>query len=239
MLVNNLLQVKNPKVLVCYSGGIDSTVLAYYYKSLGYSVVCGIFKPDRDSNGEYEDAIRVVNSLNLDYIEIGCCSYELLKTPIRINNPNSKAIEDTKEVDFLVGWKMNMALQLLSIGSANGFDEVVFGHNKWNNHFKDELPESFELYSNLFKQVYGDRLTVPKLKNPFYDMRLDDAGIIKLGQDLKVPFEYTMSCAYNVDWINNVPVHCGLCYFCKARQNRFLEANVTDPTIYSVNNVEF
>ena len=54
------------------------------------------------------------------------------------------------------------------------------------------------------------------------------AMIVKLGDDLKVPFELTYSC------YNGGAIHCGVCPTCMARKRAFEAAKVDDPTRYLV-----
>ena len=53
------------------------------------------------------------------------------------------------------------------------------------------------------------------------------ADVIRLGAELGVPLELTLSCMKPVDGM-----HCGRCSKCRERRDGFLEAGVADPTLY-------
>ena len=57
---------------------------------------------------------------------------------------------------------------------------------------------------------------------------MDKADVIKLGADLGVPFELTLSCMQPVE-----RRHCGRCSKCRERRDGFLEAGIADPTTYA------
>ena len=62
------------------------------------------------------------------------------------------------------------------------------------------------------------------LNRPFSS--LNKADIVKLGDELGVPFEQTWSC------YKGGQVHCGVCGTCVERREAFQLAGVTDSTIY-------
>lgn len=74
----NMKEVKDTRVVVGMSGGVDSSVAALLLKQQGYDVV-GIFMKnwdDTDENGvctateDYEDVIRVCNQLDIPYYAV-------------------------------------------------------------------------------------------------------------------------------------------------------------------------
>ena len=67
-----------------------------------------------------------------------------------------------------------------------------------------------------------------ELLRPFIAM--DKAAIVREGQRLGVSFEDTWSCYVGER------VHCGSCGTCVERREAFIQAGVTDPTIYESNN---
>jgi 7-cyano-7-deazaguanine synthase len=59
---------------------------------------------------------------------------------------------------------------------------------------------------------------------PFLSM--NKAEIVKLGSELRVPFERTWSC------YKGGALHCGTCGTCHERREAFALAEVVDPTTY-------
>jgi 7-cyano-7-deazaguanine synthase len=61
---------------------------------------------------------------------------------------------------------------------------------------------------------------------PFVTM--EKSEVIRLGVELGVPFEHTLSCMNPREGL-----HCGQCSKCRERRDAFHEAGVTDPTAYA------
>lgn len=55
---------------------------------------------------------------------------------------------------------------------------------------------------------------------------LDKKAIIKLGTELGVPWQDTWSCYKGEEF------HCGVCPTCRSRRQGFIDAGVSDPTVY-------
>ena len=57
---------------------------------------------------------------------------------------------------------------------------------------------------------------------------MDKSDVIRLGAELGVPFELTLSCMNPRQGL-----HCGQCSKCRERRDAFHEAGITDPTAYA------
>jgi 7-cyano-7-deazaguanine synthase len=57
---------------------------------------------------------------------------------------------------------------------------------------------------------------------------MDKAAVIRLGLELGVPLELTLSCMNPGGGL-----HCGQCSKCRERRDAFREADVDDPTQYA------
>jgi 7-cyano-7-deazaguanine synthase len=57
------------------------------------------------------------------------------------------------------------------------------------------------------------------------------ADVIRLGADLGVPFEHTLSCMSPIE--GDRVLHCGLCSKCRERRDAFDAAGIDDPTPYA------
>jgi len=90
------------------------------------------------------------------------------------------------------------------------------------NPFSDATPEFFA--------AMGQALTLGlasdvRVETPL--AALHKADVITLGERLGVPFELTLSCMQPAGG-----EHCGRCSKCRERRDGFLEAGITDPTVY-------
>jgi 7-cyano-7-deazaguanine synthase len=92
------------------------------------------------------------------------------------------------------------------------------------NPFPDATPEFFASMARALSLGLAHELEIAA---PFADKRKSD--LIRLGMELGVPLELTLSCMNPRDGS-----HCGRCSKCRERRDAFHEAGLTDPTEYAV-----
>jgi 7-cyano-7-deazaguanine synthase len=92
------------------------------------------------------------------------------------------------------------------------------------NPFPDARPEFLEAMQRAVSLGLDHRLAVAA---PFSGMHKED--VVRLGAELGVPFERTMSCMNPANG-----GHCGECSKCRERQQAFRAAQVPDPTSYRI-----
>jgi 7-cyano-7-deazaguanine synthase len=91
------------------------------------------------------------------------------------------------------------------------------------NPFPDATPEFFSAMAGALSLGLAHQITVAA---PFVEM--DKSDVIRLGAELEVPFELTLSCMNPRQGL-----HCGQCSKCRERRDAFHEAGITDPTAYA------
>jgi 7-cyano-7-deazaguanine synthase len=91
------------------------------------------------------------------------------------------------------------------------------------NPFPDATPEFFSTMSRALSLGLAHDIAIAA---PFAEMEKSD--VIRLGTDLDVPFELTLSCMNP-----RRGLHCGQCSKCRERRDAFSEAAVADPTAYA------
>jgi 7-cyano-7-deazaguanine synthase len=91
------------------------------------------------------------------------------------------------------------------------------------NPFPDATPEFFAAMARALSLGLAHEL---RIDTPLASMHKRD--VIRLGMQLGVPLELTLSCMGPVDGI-----HCGRCSKCRERRDAFREAGVPDPTTYA------
>ena len=92
------------------------------------------------------------------------------------------------------------------------------------NPFPDATPQFFVAMSKALSLGLAHDVHIDA---PFAQM--DKADVIKLGVELQVPLELTLSCMNPRDGL-----HCGVCSKCRERRDAFNEAGVPDRTRYAV-----
>ena len=91
------------------------------------------------------------------------------------------------------------------------------------NPFPDATPQFFAALNAAFSLGLAAPIEVAA---PFAHLHKED--IVKIGDQLKVPFELTLSCMNP-----SGTTHCGLCSKCRERRDAFQAAGVDDPTTYA------
>jgi 7-cyano-7-deazaguanine synthase len=92
------------------------------------------------------------------------------------------------------------------------------------NPFPDATPEFFQAMARALSLGLAHAIEVAA---PFVSMH--KADVIRLGIELGVPLERTLSCMNPREGL-----HCGECSKCRERRDAFAEAGVEDPTRYAV-----
>jgi 7-cyano-7-deazaguanine synthase len=131
---------------------------------------------------------------------------------------------DTADEDvYLVGRNIVLLSKTAVLCARLGVERIALGPLA-NNPFPDASPEFF--------QTIGRALSLGLAKTIAIDTPLTSHhkdAVVKLGIDLGVPLELTLSCMNPQG-----DVHCGECSKCRERRDAFADAGVEDPTIYRV-----
>ncbi|MBM4286425.1 MAG: 7-cyano-7-deazaguanine synthase QueC [Deltaproteobacteria bacterium] len=109
-------------------------------------------------------------------------------------------------------------------GEVLGAAAVFIGANVLDNPgYPDCRPEYFQVFQRLI-EVGARPETHLTIMTPL--IRLDKAGIIRLGQELGAPFHLTWSCYVDEE------AACGRCSSCRLRLQGFARAGLADPIPY-------
>lgn len=89
------------------------------------------------------------------------------------------------------------------------------------------FPDATPVFFSAFSKALSLGLACPiEISAPF--AQLHKEGVIKIGAQLGVPFELTLSCMNP-----SGTTHCGLCSKCRERRDAFDEAGIVDPATYA------
>jgi 7-cyano-7-deazaguanine synthase len=91
------------------------------------------------------------------------------------------------------------------------------------NPFPDATPEFFASIGRTLSLGLAHEIAIAA---PFADLHKSD--VVRLGLELGVPLELTLSCMNPVHGL-----HCGRCSKCRERRDAFLEIGAADPTQYA------
>jgi len=131
---------------------------------------------------------------------------------------------DTPDEDVYLTGRNVILLTKASIYCAqHGIERIAQG-SLAHNPFPDATPEFFESMGRALSLglAHDIRIDTPLAQK-------EKSEVIRLGVELGVPLELTLSCMNPGD-----RVHCGLCSKCRERRDAFNAAGVEDKTRYAV-----
>ena len=218
------------KAVVLFSGGLDSAVTLFYAVKKGYECHCLTFDYGQRHRIEIKRARLIVKAagsgLKIARLALPWKGSSLLDKKAGL--PVDRSIREIKSgvPSTYVPARNTIFLSMAtSYAEAMGADSIFIGA-----HFEDSsgYPDCRIEYLNAFRGVIrlgtkcglGGRLS---LKFPL--IKKTKGQIIKLGQSLGVPFQFTWSC------YKGGKKPCMRCDSCILRAKGFREANIKDPAI--------
>ena len=221
----------NKKVLVLFSGGLDSTTALAIAQSKGYKITALTinYKQRHDYEitaskniiASYSDISHII--FDIDLTRIGGSA--LTDSSINVPSEESSGIPIT-----YVPARNTIFLSIAaSYAEKLKISEIYIGVNAIDySGYPDCRPDfiaSFEKMINLGTKS-GSEGSSFKIITPLINMT--KAEIIKTGLNLGVDYSDTVSC-YS---LSNSGKACGNCDSCKFRKKGFMDACIDDPTIY-------
>ncbi len=219
--------MKQSKTVLIYSGGIDSTVLLYDLLNSGHDVQALSVNYGQRHSKELDCAKSLCNQLNVKHHVADLTALNPLLSGSSLTSPHVQVPEGHYEDESMkatVVPNRNMILLSIATGWAmsTGASSVSYAAHSGDRAIYPDCREEFADAMNGVMEIAGwDKVS---LNRPFSS--LTKADIVKLGDELDVPFEQTWSC------YKGGQVHCGVCGTCVERREAFQLAGVTDPTIY-------
>lgn len=219
------------KAVVLLSGGLDSATLLAIARRDGYACHALSFAYGQRHRAELDAAARVAKSqgvlthktVDLDLSSIGGSA--LTDVSIPVPDHPSEGIPSTyvpaRNTVFLavaLGWAEVLEAADIFIG-VNAVD--YSGYPDCRPEFIEAFQKVAKLGTKAGVEGQGIHVHAPLVK-------FSKAEIVQLGTRLGVDYGLTVSC-YTADADGRA---CGVCDSCRLRRQGFLEAGVTDPTIY-------
>jgi 7-cyano-7-deazaguanine synthase len=220
------------RVVAVVSGGLDSTTMAYWLRAHGYALIAMSFDYGQRHRKELEFAERMAADLEapwtlIDLHAAGITSFLTgsALTDETITVPDGHYADESMKITVVPNRNAIMLSIACALAVTREAGAVAFGAHT-GDHFiypdcRPEFVRAFESMVNL--AVEG--IASIEILTPFLSMTKTD--IVKVGDELKVPFERTWSC------YRGGAVHCGTCGTCFERREAFARAQVADPTDYA------
>lgn len=218
------------KVVQLISGGLDSTTLLYYLRSKGYEIKALTFDYGQKHIREIEASKKIckLNNVELEIVDISAIKKLIEKGAItgKEEIPFSHYNEETQRVTVVPN--RNSIMLAIAVGHAVtiGATKVFFAAHRNDRvvypDCRKEFVHAFAV-SQWLANLYENNKQSVWVEAPFVDMT--KADIVKLGLELKVPFELTYSCYKGEER------PCLKCGTCLERIEAFKLNNTKDPLL--------
>lgn len=223
------------KAIVCFSGGMDSTVLATSYLKQGFSLGLLSFNYGQRHVKELKAAANVAGYL--DNLEIKPVSHQVVDlscigdlltgsalTDPEYDVPDGHYTAESMRVTVVPNRNAIMANIAIGVASAAEADVIAMGMHAGDHAiYPDCRPEFVKsLRQTMTWALKG--FHTPRLETPF--LHRTKTEIASFGADLEAPLHLSWSCYKGGE------IHCGKCGTCVERREAFELAGLTDPTEY-------
>lgn len=216
------------KNLVLLSGGLDSMVVAYSLKKMGEEAILMHFSLDGTGDVELSTARAIADDLGFPLEVISLVG--VIDSFLRVI-PRSAL-----EMDF----NRQTPSSTFPLGRTSGFPillAIATHHARlrkipylWLGIEKDQLDANHGLRSfcsgwPLLMFAFDAEASAVEVKTPLLEMSKRD--VLLKGIELGAPVHLSRSCH------NAGELHCGKCSGCNRRKEAYLQAEVSDPTLYA------
>lgn len=219
------------KCVICFSGGLDSTVLFSLMREEGYEVYAlSVNYGQRHARGELQAADKILLTLKVEeyrVLDLRSLRHIMLgssQTDASIEVPEGHYAEESMKATVVPN--RNMILLALATAWAISLkaERVAYAAHAGDHTIYPDCRPRF--VAKMDEAIKHCDWSPPVLYTPF--VRSTKADIVCLGNDLGSPLELTYSCYKGRE------KHCGKCGTCNERKEAFKLAGVLDPTEYEM-----
>lgn len=223
------------KAVILLSGGLDSSTVLYQAQADGCENYAISFDYQQRHRRELESAKAIAQAAGITKHQI--VSFDLTLwggsalTDQKIDYPRDRTLDQMSEtipityvparntifLSFALAWAETLKAQRIYIG-VNALD--YSGYPDCRPDYIQAMQEVFRLGTKQGREGEPISIVAPLIN-------LKKTEIIKLGNQLGVPWEKTWSCYAGTE------IACGLCDSCRLRLAAFEELGLKDPLIYA------
>jgi 7-cyano-7-deazaguanine synthase len=221
-------QPKGHAYIVLLSGGMDSSVLAYFLKSTGKELKALTINYGQRHAKEQAAASTIAARLEIEHRTVALpeltplfgdqCS--LVSEQLEV--PEGHYAHESMKSTVVPNRNMIFLSLAAAWSVASGYDGVAYAAHAGDHTI---YPDCRPAFADAMAQAISlCDFSPQELLRPFIGSTKGD--IARLGAALGVPFDLTWSC------YNGRSRHCGACGTCTERIEAFQSAGVADPTEY-------
>jgi 7-cyano-7-deazaguanine synthase len=215
------------KTVVLASGGLDSTILLYYLQEQGHELRALSVDYGQRHHRELQGAADVCRQAGVEHRVADLSAIRPLLAGSALTDdvdvPEGHYAAESMKATIVPN--RNMILLSIAIGWAVSlkYDGIAYAAHAGDHPiYPDCRPEFVDAMQAAAELCDWQKITIHR---PFVDKT--KADLVRLGDELNVPFSLTWSCYKGGE------VHCGQCGTCVERKEAFKFAGVDDPTVYA------
>ena len=213
------------RAIVLLSGGLDSAVTLWWAKRQGWEIRPLTFDYFGRPRREHQAVEALTSRVGTESVR-------------RVDLPFLKEVDDLRKEGFANQRLLESpegyipGRNLIFYGLAGYFAEldavryIVGGHNGIDpESFPDSSPKFFNFLNSVFPlSLWSYDKSPVQILVPLSGKSKEE--VVRMGLEMKVPFEVTWSCY----WDRALP--CGTCVSCRERREAFANVGVEDPLEY-------
>ena len=216
--------------LVLLSGGLDSTTLLYkaLWKKDNVRAISFNYGQRHKKELDVARSLAQKNEVPWDLIDLTTLGSKLKGSALsdsEVEVPEGHYAKDTMKQTIVPNRNSIMLSCAVGVAVGNVIPEVWAAMHAGDHAiYPDCRPEFIDSLNSTIRFANAWENPVPQVITPFINISKDE--IVRIGEELNVPYELTWSCYEGGD------THCGRCGTCVERQEAFYLAEVKDPTEY-------
>lgn len=218
------------KVITVLSGGMDSTALMYYIKSLGHEQSAISFYYGQKHSRELIAARDLSGELGIGWVEFDLSDYAKVAhsalTSKEVGVPEGHYAEENMRATVVPNRNMTMLSIATAWAISKGAEVVATGVHAGDHAIYPDCRPEFIIHMETTLRVANEGFIHPNFQILAPWLMMTKADIARRGDKLQVPWDRTWSC------YKGGTFHCGKCGTCVERKEAFLLAGILDPTEY-------
>jgi 7-cyano-7-deazaguanine synthase len=214
---------RREKSVVVFSGGSDSSTVAYWAKDQGYDVYAITYKYGQIGRREITSALKIAKRLGIPIKVVNLSSLREIFKGVTSLVDDKIQMTSTFTQPIIVPFRNAIFLSIaVAYATTIGAAAIFYGAQGSDEPFYPDCRREF--YKSFEKAAQLGTESNITIEAPFSNVSKSE--VIRLGTKLGVLYQLTWSC-----YLNETK-HCGKCESCMNRKKAFREAGIEDPTEY-------